>query len=58
MPLPSLGMTPGMGTTLGIDIQVNDDDQGGLRKGKLSWNDKRDEAWRNPTTLGGLILER
>lgn len=58
VPWPSLGMTPGMGTTLGIDIQVNDDDQGGLRKGKLSWNDKRDEAWRNPTTLGGLILER
>ncbi|WP_020561335.1 sugar-binding protein [Thiofilum flexile] len=58
VPWPALGITPGMGTTLGIDIQVNDDDSGGLRKGKLSWNDKRDEAWRNPSMLGSVVLER
>jgi hypothetical protein len=58
VPWPALGVQAGLGTHLGIEVQVNDDDKGGYRKGKLTWKDQRDEAWRNPTTFGGLVLER
>lgn len=58
VPWPALGIQPGLGTSLGIEVQVNDDDKGGYRKGKLTWKDLRDEAWRNPSAFGGLVLER
>ncbi|MEZ5447604.1 MAG: sugar-binding protein [Thiolinea sp.] len=49
-------MRPRSGHRMGIDIHVNDDDDGGGREGKLTWYGKVDEAYRNPSVLGELVL--
>ena len=36
----------------GLDVQVNDDDGGGDRDSKLTWNAKTDNAWENPRVFG------
>jgi xyloglucan-specific exo-beta-1,4-glucanase len=37
---------------IGVDIMVNDDDDGTTRDGKLLWNDGTDAAWGNPSLFG------
>ncbi len=37
---------------IGIEVQVNDDDDGGQRDHKLAWNDGTDNAWSNPSLFG------
>jgi len=41
----------------GFDFQINDDDNGQNRDGKLSWNAAEDEVWRNPSFMGTIRLE-
>jgi oligosaccharide reducing-end xylanase len=41
---------------LGLDVHVDDDDDGGDRDGKLTWKAKQDDAWQNPSLFGGAIL--
>ena len=40
----------------GFDFHVNDDDDGGTRDGKLSWNAASDNAWKNPSLFGSIKL--
>lgn len=45
------------GDNIGIDIHVNDDDDGGLRETKLSWNAPSDNAWNNPSLFGTFMCD-
>lgn len=54
IPWSTLGGTGQAGDIHGFDFHVNDDDNGGTRDGKLSWNAPTDDAWQD-TQLFGLI---
>ena len=56
IPWKTLGVKPIAGKAIGIDVQVNDDDSGRERDGKLAWHAKNDDAWKNPQNFGRLIL--
>lgn len=56
IPWKTLGVRPIAGRNIGIDIQINDDDSGKGRDGKLAWHAKRDQSWKNPQDFGRLIL--
>jgi fibronectin type 3 domain-containing protein len=48
--------TPTAGNVIGIDVHINDDDDGTARDGKLMWNDTTDGAWGNPGLFGTAQL--
>ena len=52
----SVGSASGEPIQLGLDIQVNDDDDGGARDSKLAWSAAVDDAWQNPTLFGIVEL--
>ncbi|MFH1377445.1 MAG: sugar-binding protein [Planctomycetota bacterium] len=56
IPWSTLNATAADGALIGFDIQVNDDDDGDTRDGKLMWSDGTDNAWRNPSLFGTLTL--
>lgn len=45
------------GDKIGLDIHVNDDDDGGARDKWISWNDDLDMAWTNPSTFGEILFK-
>jgi hypothetical protein len=55
-PWKTLGVKLGPGSSIGLDIQVNDDDDGGQRDTKLAWHDSHDVAWDNPQAFGNAEL--
>ena len=55
-PWSSLGITPRPGTRIGLDVHVNDDDDGGDRDTKLMWHTENDIAWQQPSALGTIEL--
>ena len=55
-PWATLGVKPSVGTKIGLDVHVNDDDDGGDRDTKLTWQGKEDNAWQNPGVLGTAEL--
>jgi hypothetical protein len=55
-PWSTLGVKPSIGTKIGLDVHVNDDDDGGDRDTKLTWQGKEDNAWQNPGVLGTAEL--
>ena len=56
IPWNVLGVRPMPGRSIGIDIQINDDDDGNQRDGKLAWKAKEDNSWNNPQLFGQLVL--
>lgn len=52
LPWSTLGTDPKPGTRIGLDVHVNDDDDGGDRDTKLMWCTDHDIAWQSPMTLG------
>ena len=61
-PWSTLGTKPSAGTKIGLDVHVNDDDDGGDRDSKLTWRGKEDNAWQTPSVFGtaelaGLIAQ-
>lgn len=56
IPWSMMRVRPRPGHRLGIDVHVNDDDNGQGREGKLTWFGRIDEAYRNPSVLGELVL--
>ena len=40
------------GVKIGLDIHVNDDDDGGDRDSKITWNDSQDSGWENTRAFG------
>jgi len=55
-PWATLGVEPSAGKKIGLDVHVNDDDDGGDRDTKLTWRGKEDNAWQNPSVLGTAEL--
>ncbi|MGD2095119.1 MAG: sugar-binding protein, partial [Phycisphaerales bacterium] len=37
---------------IGLDVHVDDDDDGGERDTKITWSDKEDTAWQTPSVFG------
>lgn len=56
IPWRTLGVIPQNGSIIGLEVQVNDDDTGNGRDGKLAWFSKNDNAWRNPQNFGRMLL--
>ncbi len=56
LPWSTLGVEPSAGKKIGLDVHVNDDDDGGDRDTKLTWRGKEDNAWQNPSVLGTAEL--
>jgi hypothetical protein len=51
-PLALLGIEPGYGTSIGLEVDYNDDDDGGTRDIKGKSYDATDNTWQNPSLLG------
>jgi len=45
------------GGKIGVDVHVNDDDDGGLRDKNISWNDLQGLAYTNPSMFGEVLFE-
>ncbi len=56
IPWSLIGVTPTEGNKLGIDVHINDDDDGGQRDKKVSWFGTVDQAWTDPSVLGEITL--
>jgi endo-1,4-beta-D-glucanase Y len=57
IPWATIQGTPAAGQLVGIDFMINDDDDNGVRDGKLSWNAATDNAWQDPSLFGTAILQ-
>ena len=51
-PWSTLGVEPSAGKKIGLDVHVNDDDDGGDRDSKMTWRGKEDNAWETPSVFG------
>jgi oligosaccharide reducing-end xylanase len=56
VPFSAIGVQGFNGKRIGIDVHVDDDDDGGSRDAKLSWWGTADNAWRDPSALGRAYL--
>lgn len=57
LPLAELGITPGYGRLFGLDVQVCDDDDGGIRDAKIAWWATVDTSSQHPNAFGAGRLE-
>jgi len=55
-PWSTLGAEPSAGKKIGLDVHVNDDDDGGDRDSKMTWQGKEDNAWQTPSAFGTAEL--
>jgi hypothetical protein len=55
-PLSTLKIKPSKMAKIGLDVHVNDDDDGGDRDTKLTWSDKEDIAWQSPNVFGTVSV--
>jgi len=55
-PWTTLGTTANAGKVFGIDIHVDDDDDGGLRDRKVAWFTTQDTSFRDPSSYGRMRL--
>ncbi|MBX2824040.1 MAG: CBM9 family sugar-binding protein, partial [Gammaproteobacteria bacterium] len=61
IPIADLGIT--IGQPFGIEMQLDDDDDGDTRDAKWGWFHRSrtvadsDETWKNPSLMGTAILE-
>ena len=57
-PLAQLGIAAGYGRLFGLDVQVNDDDEGdALRDARIAWWAQTDDSWAQPSLFGAARLE-
>ena len=56
IPWANFGVTPEIGLEVGFDFMLIDDDGGGDREGKLSWNSTSDNAYQNTSVFGTIEL--
>jgi hypothetical protein len=55
-PWSALGGPRAAADLVGLDVQVNDDDDGGDRDAKLAWAGTTDVSWRRPDNFGRVVL--
>ncbi len=56
LPWSTLGTKPSVGKKIGLDVHVNDDDDGGNRDTKIMWFGTHDIAWQQPSAFGTAEL--
>jgi hypothetical protein len=56
IPWATIGVTPGIGSLLGLDVRVDDDDDGATRDALLGWYSGIYEVWEIPSGWGTLEL--
>lgn len=56
IPWANIGVTPSIGQEIGFDFMAVDDDNGGDREGKISWNSASDNAYQNTSVFGTIEL--
>lgn len=57
LPWSTLGQgSVAVGALLGLDVHINDDDDGGSRDGKRAWFNTLDTSWQNPSTFATARL--
>jgi fibronectin type 3 domain-containing protein len=56
IPWTTLGVTPAQGNLVGVDVHVNDDDDGSGRDGKIAWFATTDDSWSNPSLFATADL--
>lgn len=56
IPLDSIGVTAAVGSMFGIEVDYNDDDDGGDRDTKIKYYTTIDDSWQNPSTFGTAVL--
>jgi len=57
LPLAQIGVNPVAGAHFGLEVQVNDDDDGGDRDTKMAWNSTNDDTWQYPNLFGAGVLD-
>jgi glucose/arabinose dehydrogenase len=57
LPLAEIDVQPVDGYTFGLDIHVNDDDDGGPRDAKFTWFGVQDNAWQAPVYFSDATLD-
>ncbi|NLF12754.1 MAG: hypothetical protein GX597_13280 [Anaerolineaceae bacterium] len=57
LPLDETGITPGYGGLFGLDVHVNDDDDGGAGDAEIAWWASVDAAPQPPSAFGAGRLE-
>ena len=55
-PWATLGTKAYPGAKIGLDVHVNDDDDGGDRDSKITWSDSQDSGWENTRMFGTAEL--
>lgn len=56
IPWSAINTTGGRGKIFGLDVEINDDDNGAARDNKIAWWASADEAWQQPNLLGRTRL--
>ncbi len=56
IPWSTIGVSPSIGYTIGFDIAVDDDDDGGARDAQVSSFATTDAGWTNPSLFGSVYL--
>lgn len=56
IPWKMLGVKVGIKSRVGIEVQVNDDDNGGGREQKISWLAREDKAMDDPRLFGVVLI--
>ncbi len=58
LPWSFIGVSPYDGMSIGFDIHVYDDDDGGFADTKMAWHDSTNTAWNDPSKLKTITLEQ
>jgi hypothetical protein len=56
VPWAAFWLKPSLGARFGLDVHVNDDDDGGERDCKITWHTESDTAWQSPQAFGNGLL--
>lgn len=56
IPWATIGVTPAIGKTIGLDVQIDDDDNGGTRDAQLTSFATNTTAFQNPSVFGTVYL--
>lgn len=54
--IPWSTIKPKAGTTIGMEVQINDNDKGAGRSGLVTWNSAECLGWRDTAYLGNVVL--
>lgn len=56
IPWSALDLSPHVGARFSLEVQVNDDDDGGTAEASIAWSQAVPDAWETPSALGSMIL--